>query len=73
MPKFKTANRYTGLTRCPVALHNYVIVEASRNLCTKSGYDLCKFPACSLAKAAAAGRFVMTCGHGASLDGSWNG
>ena len=71
MPKFKTASRHTGPKRPQVALHNYVNVEDPRNLCTKSGYDLCKFfSACSLAKAAAAGRVVMTDGHGALLDGS---
>jgi len=62
--------------RLQVALHNYVNVEALRNLCTKTGYDLCKlFPACLLAKAAAgaAGRFVMTDGHGALSHGSRNG
>jgi len=71
IPKFKTASRYTGPIRPQVTLHNHVNVEDPRNLCTKSGYDLCKlFPACSLAKAAAAGRVVMTDGHGALLGGS---
>jgi len=71
MPKFKTASRYTGPTRLQVTLHNYVNVEDPRNLCTKTGYDLCKlFPACSLAKAAAVGQVVMTDGHGALLDGN---
>jgi hypothetical protein len=73
MPKFKTASRYTGPIRLQVTLHKYVNVEAPRNLCTKTGYDLCKlFAACSLAKAAAAavGQVVMTDGHGALFDGN---
>jgi hypothetical protein len=65
----KTTNTHSG----------YVILIAPLNLCTTTGYDVCKlFAACSLPKAAAAaatavatataGRVVMTDEHGALVD-----